>query len=229
MTNIFGTPDKGLYAKRLFEIGIQYLQDQGYEISRVPRAGKKSLRRVKRDGREFNVAIRTSQDQWFAFPRDKETGQWMGMDDVDVELVIVVALNTRDKDKDKIGWVHEFPASEVRERLNKNYSARIKDNPNVNISHGNWISLYDEEAKEPTSYVAAGIGLLYPPKVRIPLLIANEDEFEEDDLAEAIDIDEHPSLTAKGNDEPLTIAEAKRRLALTFGVDPSAIKITVEG
>ena len=28
---------------------------------------------------------------------------------------------------------------------------------------------------------------------------------------------------------PLTIAEAKRRLAITFGVDPSAIKITVEG
>ena len=30
-------------------------------------------------------------------------------------------------------------------------------------------------------------------------------------------------------DSPLTIAEAKRRLALTFGVDPSAIKIIVEG
>lgn len=29
--------------------------------------------------------------------------------------------------------------------------------------------------------------------------------------------------------EALTIAEAKRRLALTFGVDPSAIRITVEG
>lgn len=28
---------------------------------------------------------------------------------------------------------------------------------------------------------------------------------------------------------PLTIAEAKRRLALSFGVDPSAIRITVEG
>jgi len=30
-------------------------------------------------------------------------------------------------------------------------------------------------------------------------------------------------------DEGLTIAEAKRRLALTFGVDPSAITITVQG
>lgn len=31
------------------------------------------------------------------------------------------------------------------------------------------------------------------------------------------------------SDEGLTIAEAKRRLALTFGVDPSAITITVHG
>ena len=39
-------------------------------------------------------------------------------------------------------------------------------------------------------------------------------------------------LTAEDRAEveaPLTIAEAKRRLAITFGVDPSAIKITVEG
>ncbi len=31
------------------------------------------------------------------------------------------------------------------------------------------------------------------------------------------------------NQEGLTIAEAKRRLALTFGVDPAAITITVQG
>jgi hypothetical protein len=29
-------------------------------------------------------------------------------------------------------------------------------------------------------------------------------------------------------DKPLTIAEAKRRLAMTLGVNPSSIKITVE-
>ena len=31
------------------------------------------------------------------------------------------------------------------------------------------------------------------------------------------------------SEEGLTIAEAKRRLALTFGVDPGAITITVQG
>lgn len=60
MTNIYGTPEKVLFSKRLLEIGIEYLEKQGYEVSRVPRAGKKSLRRVKKGKQEFNVAIRTS-------------------------------------------------------------------------------------------------------------------------------------------------------------------------
>jgi hypothetical protein len=37
-----------------------------------------------------------------------------------------------------------------------------------------------------------------------------------------------PSQSVTG-EEGLTIAEAKRRLALTFGVDPGAITITVQG
>lgn len=35
--------------------------------------------------------------------------------------------------------------------------------------------------------------------------------------------------SAPGEEGGLTIAEAKRRLALTFGVDPGAITITVQG
>jgi len=40
---------------------------------------------------------------------------------------------------------------------------------------------------------------------------------------------EPKELKKDGGDEPaLTIAEAKRRLAATLGVNPSSIKITVE-
>ena len=39
---------------------------------------------------------------------------------------------------------------------------------------------------------------------------------------------EDPAPTAK-NDGPLTIAEAKRGLALTFGVPPEAVEITIRG
>lgn len=227
MTNVYATPAKVQYAKRLFEIGIEYLEGQGYEISRVPRAGKKSLRRVEKDGREFNVAVRTSQDQWFAFPRGDD-GSWLGMDDVDVERVIVVALNTRDEGKEKIGLVHDFTADEVRNRLNRNYRARLKANPDLDISHGNWISLYSEEAKEPTSLVGAGIGLLFPPVARIPLVATSEEtELEPEDYLEADETGDSETVETSA-DEGLTIPEAKRRLAITLGVDPSAIKISIE-
>jgi hypothetical protein len=229
MTNIYATPEKIQYAKRLFEIGVEYLESEGFEVMRVPRSGKKSLRRVKKGREEYNVAIRTSQDQWFAFPRDDD-GNWLGMDDVDVRRVIVVALNTRDEGKEKIALVHDFSADEVRKRLNKNFDARYAVNPNFDTSHGNWISLYTEEAKEPTSLVGAGIGIKFPPVARIPLLGETPDEVDEDDLAEAADLTHEPAATQfRVEDGPLTIPEAKRRLALTFGVDPSAIKITVEG
>lgn len=230
MTNIYATPEKVQYAKRLFEIGIEYLEGQGYEVSRVPRSGKKSLRRVRKGKEDFNVAIRTSQDQWFAFPRDND-GNWLGMDDVDVKRVIVVALNTRDQGKEKVGLVHDFAADEVRKRLNKNFDARYAANPNFDVSHGNWISLYTEEAKEPTSFVGAGIGIKFPPVARVPLLGKTADDVEEEDLAEALEPSNVPAIERRHeeNDSPLTIAEAKRRLALTFGVEPNAIKITVEG
>ncbi|PLU58144.1 hypothetical protein BMJ23_06670 [Sinorhizobium medicae] len=187
------------------------------------------MRRAKRGKEEFNVAIRTSQDQWFAFPRDDASGRWLGMDDVNVERVIVVALNTREEGKEKKGLVHDFPADEVRKRLNRNFEARRKANPDVDISHGNWISLYHEEASDPVSLVAAGIGLKYEPVDRVPLFASASDEVEDEDLAEADSSIPAVSAAASPVDEALTIPEAKRRLALTFGVDPSAIKITVEG
>jgi hypothetical protein len=61
----------------------------------------------------------------------------------------------------------------------------------------------------------------------VPLFGVASDEVEEEDLADA----DGSMLAASASviDEPLTIPEAKRRLALTFGVDPSAIKILVEG
>ena len=37
------------------------------------------------------------------------------------------------------------------------------------------------------------------------------------------------ALAVETTEAPLTIAEAKKRLALSFGVDPEKVKITIEG
>ncbi|WP_132961151.1 hypothetical protein [Rhizobium sp. BK251] len=78
--------------------------------------------------------------------------------------------------------------------------------------------------------MGAGIGIKFPPVARIPLLGETPDDVDEEDLAEAAaPANDAVPVPTQVDDSPLTIAEAKRRLALTFGVDPSAIKITVVG
>jgi hypothetical protein len=64
--------------------------------------------------------------------------------------------------------------------------------------------------------VGAGAGIDHPPIARVPLSGSHEPEI----------VDEGRSATH--SDAPLTIAEAKRRLAQTFGVDPESVKITIE-
>jgi len=63
----------------------------------------------------------------------------------------------------------------------------------------------------------------FPPIATVPLtpeLIAATEETSSADEAETRAVEE--------SEGPLSIAEAKRRLAKTLGVDPANIKITVE-
>ena len=69
----------------------------------------------------------------------------------------------------------------------------------------------------PHMRVGGGAGLDNAPLARIPLKPGDGDT---DTISEPAEAD--------GDDKPLTIVEAKRRLALSLGVDPSNVKITVE-
>lgn len=87
-----------------------------------------------------------------------------------------------------------------------------------------WIPLYErEDASENVSYVGGGAGLDHPPIARIPMNgggstppLTGADDLVDDDQDDEVESD------------LLTIAEVKRRLALTLGVLESSIKITVE-
>jgi hypothetical protein len=73
--------------------------------------------------------------------------------------------------------------------------------------------LYEPESSDPVNLIGAGAGLDSPIIQRVSLFAASA----EAPLLETVEID-----------LPLTIPEAKRRLATTLGVDVSAIKISVE-
>jgi hypothetical protein len=217
MTNIFGTPEKHERKRRLFEIGLETLRAQGFAVVKVPGIGKSSVRKITKDGRSRMVAIRTTQDRWMSFPRNDDDTGWGTLQDVD--LVMAVAVD--DVDEPRFGLVHLFDQSDVKARFDRALAARIEAGHSGPTTHGMWISLYQEESSEPVNLVGAGAGLASPPIARVPL---------DPGTPEVAASPSIPSLPPTPASEllPLTIAEAKRRLALSLGVDPSAIKISVE-
>lgn len=222
MTNIFGRPGKHGRKKRLFEIGIQTLEGAGYDVEKVPGIGKSSVRRVTREGRPQMLAIRTTQDRWLSFPRNEDDTGWGTLEDVD--QVMVVSVDSAENPR--FGLVHLFDQADITARFDRALKARRLSGRKDPTSHGMWISLYQEESEDP-SLVGAGAGLASPPIAQVP--IDGRDGPGVVVLPPPAPL--RPTSLPGGpvsEETPLTIPEAKRRLAITLGVDPSAIKISVE-
>jgi hypothetical protein len=207
MTNIFSRPEKGQMKEKLFQIAVQALEQDGWTVERVPGGGKASLRRISKGSKKKLVSIRTTQDTWIAFPRTSDDRNWLTLADVDA----VVAASVDDHHNPKFAKVHIIDGDEMRDRFDRSYKARLKAGHTIPIGRGMWVSLYNSEANDPPSLVGAGAGLKNPPIATVALTSSGPAPKE-----------------AMASDEPLSIAEAKRRLAITLGVDPSSIKISVE-
>jgi hypothetical protein len=212
MTNIFPSKVKLEMKHRLFAIAVEALEKDGWKVERVQGIGKSSVRRIVKGPTSKLVAIRTSQDTWIAFPRTEGDRGWRTLDNVDA----VVAVSVDDRDNPKFAKVHLIDGREMRARFDRAYAARKKAGHTIPPERGIWVSLYQAEADDPVSYVGAGAGLKFPPMAIVAL--------------EAGSSVERPSETEVPDRVlRLTIPEAKRGLALEFGVDPSNIKIIIEG
>ena len=212
MTDVSGTPQKVALRRQLFEIGIRVLEEKGWRVERVSGSGKSSVRRIVKGSERKVVSIRTSQDRWIAFPRNKTDQGWVTLSEVDA----VVAVSVDDQEEPQFALVHVIEGDEMRDRFDRAYSARKEVGHTIPLGRGMWISLYEREAREPTNRVGAGAGLVYPPIARVPL---------SDEIRPQAN-DEY--ILPPQREAPLTIIEAKRQLALTFGVDPENVKITIE-
>jgi len=216
MTNIYRVPEKKPMRDRLFEIGLETLHKQGWKVERIPGIGKSSVRRITKSGTSRSVSIRTSQDTFIAFPRDKANRGWATLSEVDA----VLAVSVDDRDSPRFAQVHMIDAEEMRKRFDRAFAARKAAGHKIPLGRGIWIPLYYPDSTHPVSHVGGGAGLDHPPIAREPL------------GAEGSNFHGTAETGGRSNNdepnEPLTIAEAKRRLALTLGVDPASIKITVE-
>jgi hypothetical protein len=213
MTNVLATPEKRPRRDRLFQIGVETLVQRGWKVERMPGIGKASVRRITSGEESRTVSIRTSQDTWLAFPRNKQDNGWITLSEVDV----VLAVSVDDRDAPRFAQVHMIEADEMRRRFDRAYAARNAAGYSIPLGRGVWVSLYHPDATDPVTHVGGGVGLDHPPIARV--------------LLQPEDLDSDVIVQAKhqlNGDKPLTIAEAKRRLAMTLGVDPANVKITVE-
>jgi len=233
MTDIFQTPEKVSMKRFLFQTGIQALEQLGWTVERIQGTHKSSVRRISKGRESHKVSIRTSQDTWFAFPRTRQNDSWRTLAEVDV--VIVVSVDNGENPK--FAKVHWFDANDIKQRFDRALSARTAAGRKIPTGRGMWVSLYREEATEPAVMVGAGAGrdeTTVIARVALPADIVDaEPDVRAADLREANaggnGVPHGPTAPSSGDDEaPLTIPEAKRRLARFLGVDPSAIKITVE-
>lgn len=213
MTNVFGTPQKVSRRRDLFELGQTALVKAGWRVERIQGIGKSSVRRIVKGSEQFTVSIRTTQDCWIAFPRKDDDSGWVTLDDVDY----VVAVTVDDKDDPKQGSVFMVEGDEMRDRFNRTYRARLDAGHSIPVGRGVWVSMFIAEDPAAPSTVGGGIAI-----GRKPLLSVRFDE-PTDVGTTAV------PQPAEPDDAPLSIADAKRRLAKTLGVDPEKVKIMIEG
>lgn len=223
MTNV-STPKKRATRRGLFAFAVETLEKQGWKVTRT--SGGASVRQITRGSESYKVSIRTSQDAWIAFPRKHSDAGWVTLDDVDY----VIAVSVNDRNNPTLVRVHMIPGEDARARFNRAYAARKRANHVVPIGRGIWLSLYDEESPEPVNRVGAGMGLVYQAIATLDLARASLPSGDEadDDFGDGHGREDTQISTQEQTQPPLTIAEAKQRLAATLGVPESAIKITVE-
>ena len=220
MTNISNTLRKTWIRRRLRSIAIEVLETNGWKVTKnsgpLPSGSRSgvSVRRITKNGERRLITIRTAQDRWIAFPRTKDDTKWGTLCDVDV----VVAVSVDDLANPRFAQVHMINADEMRDRFDRAYAARRAAGHTIQPSHGVWLSLYEEESTSPVQRVGAGAGIDNPPLAVVPL--------GEPDTPVAPT--KQPNWASDADEQSLTIAQAKTKLARTFGVDPSSIKITVE-
>jgi hypothetical protein len=212
MGNIFGTPNKKVIKKWLFRKAVKALEHDGWVVERIPGIGKSSVRRLSKNGLVYKAAIRTTQDGWISFPRDKHDKVWITLDGL--EVVVVASLD--DEKNPTKAQIHFIDANEVRQRFDRAYGARRAAKRKIEPGQGVWIPLYVPEAATPVNRVGAGLGLDHKPFATFPLPADASLQSPPDETSQSFP------------DDSITIAEAKRRLAKTLGVEIEKITITIE-
>jgi hypothetical protein len=228
MTNV-STPVKKKLRVALKQAALDALASQGWKVEK-PKGYGSSVRLLRRGAEQRLVSIRTSQGTQIAFPRDAD-GKWVSLNGVDV----VIAASVDNYVNPTAINVHWMDAKVVKDSFDRTFAARMSQNHTIPVGRGVWLPLYEAESNDTPRLVGSGLGLKFPPIYTIPLneAVAKAEDANDDEESDEVAEDDAPDAAQHApqhtDEVPMTIAEAKRRLAVSLGVDPSNIKITIEG
>lgn len=155
------------------------------------------------DGKTVRAVIKTSTGGRVSFGRRND--EWSGLEDSD--FVVIVAPTGFHADDHVVSM---FDQQTMRKLFDENYNAQEKAGMG-NLP--NWIAPFHEEGRGPRG-VGDGFG---------------DKALWSEPLAETPTSPSAPKSGPVGMVAGLTIIEAKRALAKTFGVDPDAVEITIRG
>src|SRR5262245_36789386 len=222
MTDVLQTDEKKAIRRALIDAAFSVLKSKGWKVERVNGEVRGRVRRITLNGKSKLAAIRTSQDRWIAFPRTPDDKKWLTLSSVDV----VVASVVDDPTNPRMAQVHMFDARDLEKRFDRTLAARRKVGHQIEVGRGLWLPVYEKHGDNPVYFVGGGIGVDSPAIATVPLVggAATVGSVPPPDVAKVA----APAAGSDDDGEPLTIAQAKARLARTLGVDPGSIKITVE-
>tara|TARA_R110002110_G_scaffold415612_6_gene652080 strand:- start:108808 stop:109491 length:684 start_codon:yes stop_codon:yes gene_type:complete len=213
----------GAWSKKwhlLVEAAKRCLEEQGYELERVPGRGLSNIWTTSKNGQSQIASIRTTQDRWFAFPPLNDGKNWKTLDDVDT--VVVAAVDDREDPRNV--EVYVFPADEVRRRFKLAYKARTQANQTVKNNFGMWVAL-DNDERGIAASVGSGIGEQFPPLAVYPVEDLGDDPDPRSSLANY-----DPELAEDG--APRTIGEvlehACSEIASIAGVGVEAVNLDLK-
>ena len=199
----------------LVDAAIRTLAKPKVGLKRIPGRGKSNVWEIEEEGRVKRIAVRTTQDRWFAFPPMENGTKWKTLSDVDV----VVVASVDDQHDPRRIQVYRFDADEVRKRFDESYAARTEAGQRHPDGYGMWVALDNDRRGLPAS-VGSGIAAEHAPIAICPL---GEEADEEPEAADEKGKEEVPGP------EPETIAAvmsfARARIAELSGVPEEAVKL----
>jgi hypothetical protein len=194
------------------DIAKAQLSSLGFEFGQTLKLPGAYAYSAKKNGQNIRVGIKTAADRWVGVPR-QPNGEWGLLSSVDLVFVVTVDVFQAPSEVE----IYEFDPAAIIEKAKKVY-ATAAANGQTGLQ---WIPLDHHDGRSSTSMSAGPLGQVGKKIVVQKIEWIGDAVSASEEVANADEV-----FSSVGG---LTITEAKRRLALTFGVTPDAIDITIRG